>query len=100
MSDSPPSTIDIRAKRSDAIFMDRIFPHGFFPAAARAFSVGSAILLVLAFALSTARAGFVETFDNGGDEGDWHLTVSPPTLEPDGGNTGAYLRASGDGAVP
>ena len=92
--------IDIRGKRSDAIFMDSIFSRDSFSAVARAFAFGSTTLLVLAFALPAARAGFVETFDNGGNEGDWHLTVSPPSVEPDGGNPGAYLRASADAAVP
>lgn len=49
---------------------------------------------------STLHASLVETFDDGTDNGDWHLTVNPPTLEPDGGNPGAYLRASADAAVP
>ncbi len=92
--------IDIRGKRSDAIFMDSIFSRDSFSAVARAFGFGSTTLLVLAFALPAARAGFVETFDNGGNEGDWHLTISPPSVEPDGGNPGAYLRASADAAVP
>ena len=32
------------------------------------------LLLLLAI---PARAGFVETFDNGSNNGDWHLTVKP-----------------------
>jgi len=54
-------------------------------------------LLLLAI---PARAGFVETFDNGSNNGDWHLTVNPATIEPDGGNPGPYLRATADAAVP
>jgi hypothetical protein len=46
------------------------------------------------------RAGFVETFDNGSNNGDWHLTVNPATIEPDGGNPGPYLHATADAAVP
>ena len=57
-------------------------------------------LFVLLLLAPTLRASFVETFDDGSDNGDWHLTVSPPTLETDGGNPGAYLRASADAAVP
>src|ERR1044071_1697417 len=55
------------------------------------------LFLVAAF---PARAGFVETFDNGSNEGDWHLTVNPATIEPDGGNPGPYLPATADAAVP
>ncbi|MGI8955573.1 MAG: hypothetical protein ACR2II_01500 [Chthoniobacterales bacterium] len=58
------------------------------------------ILLTLLLSLSPVRAGFVETFDNGSNNGDWHLTVNPATIQPDGGNPGAYLRASADAAVP
>jgi hypothetical protein len=50
--------------------------------------------------VATLRAGFVETFDNGGNNGDWHLTTNPPTIESDGGNPGAYLHAGADAAVP
>jgi len=55
--------------------------------------------LLLLFALP-ARAGFVDTFDDGANTGDWHLTVNPPTIEPDGGNPGPYLHATADAAVP
>jgi hypothetical protein len=55
------------------------------------------LLLLLAI---PARAGFVETFDNGSNNGDWHLTVNPATIEPDGGNPGPYLRATADAAAP
>ncbi|HEY3661713.1 MAG TPA: hypothetical protein VGL24_01005 [Chthoniobacterales bacterium] len=58
------------------------------------------IFLTLLLSLTTVRAGFVETFDNGSNNGDWHLTVNPAMLETDGGNPGAYLRASADAAVP
>lgn len=50
--------------------------------------------------VGTVHAGFVETFDNGGNNGDWHLTTNPPTIEPDGGNPGPYLHATADAAVP
>lgn len=53
----------------------------------------------LAF-LATVHAGFVETFDNGSNNGDWHLTTNPPTIEPEGGNPGFYLHATADAAVP
>jgi hypothetical protein len=56
--------------------------------------------LLLLIGCLTLHAGFVETFDNGSDNGDWHLTVNPPMLETDGGNPGAYLRATADAAVP
>ena len=46
------------------------------------------------------HAGFVETFDNGSNDGDMHLTTAPPAIEPDGGNPGPYLSASADAAVP
>lgn len=80
--------------------MDRMFSGGSFSWIVRAFGLGSAAVFLLAFAIPTLQAGFVETFDKGGNEGDWHLTVSPPTVELNGGNPGAYLRASADAAVP
>ena len=62
-------------------------------------------LLRSSFLLSSSpspptRAGFVETFDNGSNNGNWHLTTNPATIEPDGGNPGAYLHAGADAAVP
>jgi len=62
--------------------------------------LSSFILLTFLLFISTTRAGFVETFDNGSNNGDWHLTTNPPTIEPDGGNPGAYLHATADAAVP
>jgi hypothetical protein len=59
------------------------------------------ILLLLGF--STAHAGFVETFDGGSDDGDWHLTSDTGRLlviEPDGGNPGPYLHGQVDSAIP
>ena len=44
--------------------------------------------LLCALVIPTLRAGFVETFDNGSNNGDWHLTTNPATIEPDGGNPG------------
>jgi hypothetical protein len=61
------------------------------------------IPLLLLVGLPTLRAGFVETFDNGSDNGDWHLTTNPAELlviEPDGGNPGPYLHGGVDSAVP
>lgn len=60
----------------------------------------SFILLTFALSVPAVRAGFVETFDNGSNNGDWHLTTNPATIEPDGGNPGAYLHATADAAVP
>jgi len=57
------------------------------------------ILLTLAgivsFTVASARADFTETFSNGSDDGDWHLTNNPDRLlviELKGGHPGAYLR--------
>ncbi len=61
--------------------------------------LASLFLLVLPM----ARAGFVETFENGSDDGDWHLTSDPGRLlviEPAGGNPGAYLHGQVDSAIP
>ncbi len=61
--------------------------------------LASLFLLVLPM----ARAGFVETFENGSDDGDWHLTSDPGRLlviEPAGGNPGAYLYGQVDSAIP
>lgn len=56
------------------------------------------ILLTLAGVVSLsaapARADFTETFSNGGDDGDWHLTNNPDRLlviALKGGHPGAYL---------
>ena len=60
-------------------------------------SVGKLKVLVpfaLALSIAIARADFVETFSNGSDDGDWHLTNNPDRLlqiEASGGNPGAYL---------
>ena len=81
----------------------------FIPAAGRRASfrhTAGLWLLVPAFlmlALPTMRAGFVETFDNGSDNGDWHLSSNPGELlviEPDGGNPGPYLHGTVDSAIP
>jgi hypothetical protein len=58
------------------------------------------VVIALTLSASAGKLTYTETFDDGNDEGDWHLTVNPPTLETDGGNPGAYLRASADAAVP
>ena len=61
------------------------------------------LALTACLGLASARAGFVETFDNGGDDGDWHLSSNPNELlviEPTGGNPGAYLHGTVDAAVP
>src|SRR5207248_442497 len=45
--------------------------------------------LLLCFAIPSLRAGFVETFEDGTNDGDWRLTTSTePVIEPDGGNPG------------
>ena len=46
-------------------------------------SVGKLKVLVpfaLALSIAIARADFVETFSNGSDDGDWHLTNNPDRL--------------------
>ncbi len=60
----------------------------------------SFILFLLFLAIPAVHAGFVETFNDGSNDGDWHLTVNPATIEPDGGNPGPYLHATADAAVP
>ena len=55
------------------------------------------LLLLLAV---PARAGFVETFDNGSNNGDWHPTVNPATIEPNGGNPGSTCAPKPMRAVP
>lgn len=59
-------------------------------------------LLSLVF-ISAAHAAFIETFDNGSDDGDWHLTSDPGRLleiEPTGGNPGAYLHGQVEAGAP
>jgi hypothetical protein len=49
---------------------------------------------VVSLSAARARADFTETFSNGSDDGDWHLTNDPDRLlviEPKGGHPGAYL---------
>ena len=61
------------------------------------------IPVLLLLAIPTLHAGFVETFDDGGDNGDWHLSNNPNELlviEPDGGNPGPYLHGTVDAAIP
>ena len=50
-----------------------------------------------------ATADIIETFDNGSDNGDWHLTSNPLRtlgIEPSGGHPGAYLRGDVETATP
>ena len=57
----------------------------------------------LTLSIAIARANFVETFSNGSDDGDWHLTNNPDRLlqiEPSGGNPGAYLHGQVFTPVP
>ena len=59
--------------------------------------------LALALSIATARANFVETFSNGSDDGNWHLTDNPDRLlqiEGSGGNPGAYLHGQVFTPVP
>src|SRR2546423_5269690 len=56
--------------------------------------------LLLCFAIPSLRAGFVETFEDGTNDGDWRLTTSTdPVIEPSGGNPDAYLRQEVDAAI-
>lgn len=53
--------------------------------------------------VSPALADIVETFDNGSDNGDWHLTSNPGRflrIEPTGGNPGPYLHGDVQNAAP
>jgi hypothetical protein len=57
----------------------------------------------LPFSIAMAHAGFVETFTNGSDDGDWHLINDPNRLlqiEAGGGNPGAYLHGQVFTPVP
>ncbi len=71
----------------------------------RAWRFSTRFLTLLACPLlgvATSQA-IVETFDNGSDDGDWHLSSNPNELlviEPDGGNPGPYLHGTVDAAVP
>lgn len=69
----------------------------------RALRVWQILPLFLLLSLTSLSAAFVETFDNGSDDGDWHLTSDPSRLlviEPEGGNPGPYLHGEVDGAIP
>ena len=98
-----PARIDTARREPDLFLMQNhsIFEHLAIACAAptRTLRFWPFIPLLLLVAIP-ARAGFVETFDNGSNNGDWHLTVNPATIEPDGGNPGPYLRATADAAVP
>src|ERR1044071_2955145 len=57
--------------------------------------------LLFAFILAGARAGYIETFEDGINVGDSRLTTSTdPVIEADGGNPGAYLRQQVDTTTP
>jgi hypothetical protein len=46
--------------------------------------------------VATARANFIETYDDGTDVGLWHCSVSASrTIETSGGNPGAYVQQGG-----
>jgi len=62
-----------------------------------------AVLFLLVSVGGNALADFTETFDNGSDDGNWHLTSDTSRLlqiEPSGGNPGAYLHGQFAGAIP
>ena len=75
-------------------------PDATHPLPTRGLGLWQVIPFLLLLAMPAVHAGFVETFDNDSNNGDWHLTVSPATIEPDGGNPGPYLHATADAAVP
>jgi len=61
----------------------------------------AAMILMLSFTM--ASGAFIETFSNGGDDGNWHLTDNPDRLlriESGGGNPGAYLHGQVFTPVP
>ena len=61
----------------------------------------AAMILMLSFTM--ASGAFIETFSNGGDDGNWHLTDNPDRLlriESVGGNPGAYLHGQVFTPVP
>ena len=71
------------------------------------FSATRKVTLLMPFALACsiaiARANFVETFSDGSDDGDWHLTDNPDRLlriEASGGHPGAYLHGQVFTPVP
>jgi hypothetical protein len=75
----------------------------FHPSSTQRSTVWPLLAFLISFAVPAARAGFVETFENGSDDGNWHLTSDPSRLlviEPTGGNPGAYLHGQVDAAVP
>jgi hypothetical protein len=60
-------------------------------------------LCACAFVSPAAFADIVETFDNGSDNGDWHLTSNTGrflNIEPTGGNPGPYLHGNVESATP
>ena len=61
------------------------------------------VILLVTLSGLMANADFIETFSNGSDDGDWHLTDNPDRLlriEPGGGNPGAYLHGQVFTPVP
>jgi hypothetical protein len=66
--------------------------HTIFPRISRV----SAICLIALSVLATARATFIETYDDGTDVGLWNCSVGAPrTIEANGGNPGAYVQQGG-----
>jgi len=61
------------------------------------------VVVAFALPLAIAQADFIETFSNGSDDGNWHLTENPDRLlqiEANGGNPGAYLHGQVFTPVP
>ena len=61
------------------------------------------VVVAFALPLAIAQADFIETFSNGSDDGNWHLTDNPDRLlkiEASGGNPGAYLHGQVFTPVP
>ena len=78
----PSSEINHRMKSPFAIFLGIL----------RA----SFMCLVAAGIVASAQASFIETYDDGTDVGLWVAAFSVPrTIEPSGGNPGAYLQQGG-----
>jgi hypothetical protein len=62
-----------------------------------------ALLLSILAVVRPAAADIIETFSNGSDNGDWHLTTNPLRslgIQPSGGNPGAYMRGDVNSATP
>jgi hypothetical protein len=99
------TSVDISPGKLDCLIMDQRFSISrlidFHPCTTHRVRLWQLLPLLFLLAVPIVRAAFVETFENGSNDGDWRLTTgTDPVIEPSGGNPSAYLHGQVDAAVP